>query len=31
MNPPLAPGLKASYYKMKRGWTAGDDLHLDFR
>jgi hypothetical protein len=28
MNPPLAPGLKASYNKMKRGWTAGGDLHL---
>src|SRR5258708_39303164 len=29
--PPLAPGLKASYNKMKRGWTAGHDLRLDFR
>ncbi len=29
--PPLAPGLKASYNKMKHGWTAGHNLRLDFR
>jgi hypothetical protein len=27
--PPLAPGLKASYNKMKHGWTAGHNLRLD--
>jgi hypothetical protein len=29
--PPLAPDLKASYNKIKHGWTAGHNLRLDFR